>query len=69
MLSPLFFPPNPEKIGLKIIEKHIGRHENGKLYFVAHQKGLLTVRSLKTTNLAEAQRKIREMGTLGLPQE
>lgn len=66
ILSPLFFPPNPEKIGVKIIEKHIGRHENGNLYLVVRKNGILTKRSLKTTNLAEAQRKIREMGTVAL---
>lgn len=51
---------------MKIIEKHIGRHENGKLYFVARRNGKLTVKSLHTSDLAEARRKISEMGTLAL---
>lgn len=51
---------------MKIIEKHIGRHENGKLYFVARRNGKLTVKSLHTLDLAEARRKISEMGTLAL---
>jgi len=66
ILSPFSFPPNTEKIRVKIIEKHIGRHENGNLYFVARKNGKLTVKSLRTSNLTEARRKISEMGTLAL---
>lgn len=47
-------------------EPNISRHENGNLYFVARRNGKLTVKSLKTADLAEARRKIREMGTLAL---
>jgi len=51
---------------VKTIETNISRHENGYLYFVARRKGKLTVKSLKTTDLAEARRKIREMGIVEL---
>jgi len=47
-------------------EPNISRHENGNLYFVARRNGKLAVKSLKTADLAEARRKIREMGTLAL---
>ena len=46
-------------------EPNISRHENGNLYYVARKGGKLTVKSLKTTNLAEARRKRDlEMGLL-----
>ncbi len=51
---------------MKIIEKHIGKHENGNLYFIARKNGKLTVKSLHTSDLAEARRKISEVGTLAL---
>ena len=51
---------------MKSIEKNISKHENGTFYFVARKKGKLTVKSLQTKDLAEARRKIREMGTLAL---
>ena len=51
---------------MKIIEKNIGRHENGNLYFVSRRKGKLHRQSLGTKDLKEAKRKIREIGTLGL---
>ena len=51
---------------MKIIEKNIGRHENGNLYFVSRRKGKLTRQSLGTKDLKEARRKIRELGTLVL---
>jgi hypothetical protein len=47
-------------------EPNISRHENGNLYYVARKGGKLTVKSLKTADLAEARRKIRDMGTLAL---
>ncbi|MEI7911113.1 MAG: site-specific integrase [Verrucomicrobiota bacterium] len=47
-------------------EPNISRHKNGNLYYVARKKGKLTVKSLKTADLAEARRKIREMGILEL---
>jgi len=51
---------------MKAIERNISRHENGTFYFVARRGGRLTVRSLKTDNLEEARRKIRELGINGL---
>lgn len=51
---------------MKIIEKNIGRHENGNLYFVSRRKGKLHRQSLGTKDLNEAKRKIRELGTLAL---
>jgi site-specific recombinase XerD len=51
---------------VKTIEKNISRHENGYLYLVARRKGKLTVTSLKTKDLVEARRKIREMGIQAL---
>ena len=47
-------------------EPNISRHENGNLYFVARKGGKLAVKSLRTADLAEARRKIREMGTSAL---
>ena len=47
-------------------EPNISRHENGNLYFVARKGGKLIVKSLKTADLPEARRKIREMGTAAL---
>ena len=60
------FAERKEKLGVKIIEKNIGRHENGNLYFVSRRKGKLHRQSLGTKDLKEAKRKIREIGTLGL---
>ena len=59
---------NTEKIRVKTIENepNISRHKNGNLYYVARKKGKLIVKSLKTADLAEAKRKIRETGTLAL---
>ena len=51
---------------MKIIEKNIGRHENGNLYFISRKKGKLNRQSLGTKDLKEAMRKIRELGTLAL---
>ena len=51
-------------------EPNISRHENGNLYYVARIGGKLTVKSLKTTNLAEARRKRDlEMGILTAKRE
>ncbi len=50
---------------MKIIEKNIGRHENGNLYFVIRRNGKLIRQSLGTTDLNEAKKKIREIGILG----
>ena len=51
---------------MKIIEKNIGRHENGTLYFIARKNGKLNRQSLNTKCLEEARKKIGEMGTLAL---
>ncbi len=64
--GPLIFRRIPEKIRVKSIEPNISKHENGTFYFVARRKGKLTVKSLQTKDLAEARRKIREIGTIGL---
>jgi len=63
---PFSFAEKKEKLGVKIIEKNIGRHENGNLYFVSRRKGKLHRQSLGTKDLKEARRKIRELGTLTL---
>lgn len=60
------FAKRKEKLRVKIIEKNIGRHENGNLYFVSRRKGKLNRQSLGTKDLKEARRKIRELGTLSL---
>lgn len=44
---PFLFRRKSEKIRVKIIEKHIGRHENGNLYFIARKNKKLTVKSLR----------------------
>lgn len=51
---------------MKAVEKNISRHENGVLYFVARRGGRLTWRSLRTKNLEEARRIVREQGVQGL---
>lgn len=51
---------------MKTIEKNIGRHENGYLYFISRKNGKLNRQSLGTKDLPEAKRKIRELGTLAL---
>lgn len=45
---------------MKAVEKNISRHENGTLYFVARRGGKLTWRSLRTKNLEQARRLVRE---------
>ena len=51
---------------MKAVEKSISRHENGVLYFVARRGGKLIGRSLRTKNLEEARRLVREEGVQGL---
>jgi hypothetical protein len=48
---------------MKAIETNIHRHENGTLYFVARRHGKLHVQSLRTQDLEEARRILREKGT------
>lgn len=48
---------------MKAIATNIHLHENGTLYFVARKSGRLFVRSLKTKDLDEARRFLRERGT------
>jgi hypothetical protein len=60
------FAERKDKLRVKIIEKNIGPHENGNLYFVARKNGKLNRQSLGTKNLKEAKRKVRELGTITL---
>jgi integrase len=51
---------------MKAVERNISRHENGNLYFVARRRGRLFWRSLRTKDLAQARRMVREEGIKGL---
>jgi len=51
---------------MKAVEKNIHRHENGVLYLVVRREGKLIWRSLRTKNLEQARRLVREEGVVGL---
>ncbi len=51
---------------MQAIEKNIHRHEKGVLYFVARRDGRLAWRSLRTKNLEQARKLLREQGVQDL---
>ncbi len=51
---------------MKAIGENMSRHENGNLYLVIRRDGKLTVKSLRTTDLKEARRRLRDEGIISL---
>lgn len=51
---------------MKQIERNLSRHANGMIYVIARRGGKLEVKSLKTKDLKEARRLLREFGVHGL---
>lgn len=51
---------------MKAIERNLSQHANGTFYVVARRNGKLEVKSLKTKDLREARRLLREFGVHGL---
>jgi integrase len=66
ILSPFLRTEKPEKLGVKAIERNLSQHANGTFYLVARRNGKLEVRSLKTKDLKEARRLLRDFGVHGL---
>lgn len=66
ILSPFLRNEKPEKLGVKAIERNLSQHANGTYYVVARRDGKLEVKSLKTKDLKEARRLLREYGVQGL---